>query len=74
MQGFSSGKGSGARVAALFSLSEPEFRNLKLIFGRKRFMDDDLLLEGPGDSHTLASEGLGVNRKFTFFGVGGILI
>lgn len=52
--------------------------DLKLIFGRRLLKEDLPLVEGPGDSPILASEGLGVRTKFTLLGVGvgvgGILI
>lgn len=59
-----------ARLAAL-SLSEVALRFLKLNFGRRLFLDDlPLVAEAPGDPVTLVSLGLGVRKKFTFFGVG----
>lgn len=58
-----------ARLAA-FSLSKVELRFLKLNFGRRLFMDDLPLLEGPGEPVALVSLGLGVRKKFTFLGVG----
>ena len=52
---------------------------MKLSFGKRLFKDDlPLVEEGPGDPLILASDGLGVKRKFTFLGVrlgvGGIFI
>lgn len=59
-----------ARLAA-FSLSKVALRFLKLNLGRRLFMDDlPLVAEGLGDQVALASLGLGVRKKFTFFGVG----
>lgn len=81
MEGFSLSEveeDSGAKIAA-FSISELAFLCLKLSFGKRLFKDDlPLDVEGPGDPLILASDGLGVKRKFTFLGVilvvGGIFI
>lgn len=79
--GFSLGEleeDSGSKFAG-FSMSELGFLYLKLTFG-KRFFKDDLPLdeEGPEDPVILASDGLGVKKKFTLLGVklgvGGIFI